>query len=456
MKTIVLLGAGSASFALAWVKDILLSKGLEGAALRLVDINSRRLEEARAMVEAYKREVEADHLGVEAYTDRRPALEGADYVICAVKIGGYIPLENERKIAEAHGYYRGIGDRVSCYYGGVGAFWQLRFLEELARDMEELCPDALLIQTANPVFEGNYYLTKYTKVKAVGVCHGHFGYRGVAEILGLDPAKATAEVIGFNHCTYLTDFRYEGKDAYPLLDRWIEEKAEAYWKSDAYLKPNSLGFSPDALSPGAVDAYRHYGLLPIGDAIRSVSPWWHHTDLETKKKWYGTGGGFDSAECWAIYLADKDVEHENLRRSMETGEPISKIYPLTRSGEQHIQIIEAMETDTYTRLTLNIPNNGCIDGLPDDALVEIPAMVSARGIQGIRMPPLPSRLMNNVMLPRLCRANNILDAYRTGSRDLLVVELMNDHRTRSYEQAKELIDDLLRQDWNKEADAHYR
>ena len=225
---------------------------------------------------------------------------------------------------------------------------------------------------------------------------------------------------------------------------------------EKFLTPNEFGFSPDALSPGAIDAYKHYGLLPIGDAIRSTSPWWHHTDLETKKRWYGTGGGFDSEECWNNYLGAKDKQRDAIQHSLETGESISKVYPLFKSGEQHIEIIEALETDKYTRLTLNIPNKGCIDGLPDDALVEIPAMVSGRGIEGIKMASLPSKLMNNVILPRWTRASNIMDAYHNGDRDLLVMELMNDHRTKSYEQAKELIDDLLSQEWNKEADKHYK
>lgn len=455
MCNIVLLGAGSTAFTLALVKDIILSEGLVGSTLRLVDIDKSRLDGASAVVNAYKNETNAN-IGLESYLDRREAFKGADYIICAVKYGGYVPLENERKIAEAHGYYRGIGDRVSCYYGGVGAFWQIHFLEEVAKDIEELCPNALLIQTANPVFEGTNYLTKYTNVKAVGVCHGHFGYRGVANAMGLEWEKCTAEVIGFNHCTYMTDFRYDGKDAYPMLDKWIEEKSEEYWKSEKFLTPNEFGFSPDALSPGAIDAYKHYGLLPIGDAIRSTSPWWHHTDLETKKRWYGTGGGFDSEECWNNYLGAKDKQRDAIQHSLETGESISKVYPLFKSGEQHIEIIEALETDKYTRLTLNIPNKGCIDGLPDDALVEIPAMVSGRGIEGIKMASLPSKLMNNVILPRWTRASNIMDAYHNGDRDLLVMELMNDHRTKSYEQAKELIDDLLSQEWNKEADKHYK
>ena len=455
MKNIVLLGAGSTAFTLELVRDLVLSEGLGDSVLRLVDINAERLEEARSVAELYKKEI-GSHLTIEAYLDRRKAFYGADYIICAVKIGGYGPLEKERKIAEAHGYYRGIGDRVSCYYGGVGAFWPIHFLEEVAKDIMELCPKALLIQTANPVFEGTNYLTRYTKVNAVGVCHGHNGFKGIAKILGFDPAKVTGETYGFNHCIYLSDFRYEGKDIYPVLDQWIEEKAEAYWNSDEYRHENNFGMYPDVLSRGAVDAYRHYGLFPIGDAIRSVSPWWHHTDLQTKERWYGKNGGFDSEICWNEYLARKDDQRLAIQEVIKNGTPIIEKYPLRRSNEQHIRIIEAMETDQYTRLTLNIPNNGCIPGIQDDMLVEVPAMVSARGIQGIKMPAFPSKLMNNVIIPRACRANNILEAYHNGDRDLLVMELMNDHRTRSYEQAKGLIDELLAQEWNKEADEHYR
>ena len=164
-KTLVLLGAGSASFTISILKDLILSDGLKDCTLRLVDIDESRLDEARRAAESYNTEAKTE-ISIEAYTDRRQAFYGADFVICAVKIGGYTPLETERKIAEAHGYYRGIGDRVSCYFGGVGAYWQIRFLEEVAHDMEELCPDAWLVQTANPVFDGTNYVTRYTKVKA--------------------------------------------------------------------------------------------------------------------------------------------------------------------------------------------------------------------------------------------------------------------------------------------------
>lgn len=455
MKKIVLLGAGSTAFTLELVRDLVLTKALEDCTVRLVDIDESRLQDAAAVAELYRAETGAG-IHIETYTDRQAALEGAAYVICAVKIGGYVPLEKERKIAEAHGYYRGIGDRVSCYYGGVGAYWQIRFVEEVVKDMQRLCPDALLIQTSNPVFEATGYVTKYLHANAVGVCHGHWGYQEIAEILGLDPEKVTAEVMGFNHCVYLTDFRYEGKDAYPLIDQWIEEKSEAYWSSPAYNTLNNFRKCPDALSPGAVDAYRQYGLMPVGDAVRSASPWWHHTDLAVKERWYGKNGGFDSEICWNAYLAQKDEQRGAIRDILQEGPSITEKYPLRRSNEQHIQIIDAMESDRYTRLTLNIPNKGCIPGLDDDVLVEIPAIVSARGIQGIRMPAFPSRMMNNIILPRMCRAGNIMEAYRNGDRSLLILELMNDHRTHSYEQAKALIDDLLAQEWNRDAAAHYR
>lgn len=452
---IVLLGAGSASFTTSITKDLILSESLGHCTFRLMDIDPGRLEEGRRAAESYNQEAKTE-IRIETYTDRREALEGADFVICAVKIGGYGPLEAERKIAEEHGYYRGIGDRVSCYFGGVGAYWQLRFMESVARDMEAVCPDAWLVQTANPVFEGTNYITRYSKVKAVGVCHGHFAIYGVADILGLEREKVTADMVGFNHHIYLTDFRYEGKDAYPILDRWIEEKSEDYWKSEAYHTLGPLKFAPEDLSPGVIDAYKLYGLLPIGDAIRSASPWWHHTDFATKEKWYGRNGGFDSEICWAEYLGQKDTHHESIRQALDSGAPISSVYPLESSGEQHIPFINAVVSDRYERFTLNVPNNGCVPGIPDDVLVEIPVLASGGGAQGLRMNPLPRRLMDNVMAPRIRTLDNLHEAYRNGDRSLLVLELMHDHRTRSFEQAKGLIDTLLKQPWNADADAHYR
>ncbi len=447
MPNITLIGAGSASFSISLILDVVLTEGLAGSRMTLVDINEERLNVAVTLANRYRDEVKAD-LTFSATTDRKKGLEGADFVICAVKVGGYGPLEKEREIAEAHGYYRGIGDRVSCYYGGIGAYYQLKFLMDLAGDMEAICPDAFLIQTANPVFEGTNLITRCTKVKAVGVCHGHLSSRVIPRTLGLDLEHVGVLVAGFNHVIWLLRFMYKGEDAYPLIDKWIEEESEEYWCDGEY---------DEQMTPGAIDAYRLYGRLPVGDAVRCGTPWWHHTDFEAKKKWYGKTGGFDSEIGWANYLGEKPKAFEKMKRfANDSSVVLTKELPLEASGEQHIRIIDAIANDKETILELNIPNNGCIKGIPDDVLVEVPVVVSGGGIQGVVVGDFPPRIMHNVMLPRMVRMENILEAFLTGDRRPLLLSLMDDGRTRSYEQAKGLIDLLLDQPWNEEAAKHYR
>ena len=456
MANIVLIGAGSASFSLALLKDLILRKSLWGSRVTLVDIDAERLAIAEKLATRYCDAFKAD-ISFAATVDRKKGLEGADFVICAVKVGGYDPLEAERKIAEEQGYYRGIGDRVSCYYGGVGAYHQLKFLMDLAADMERICPDAWLIQTANPVFEGTNIVTRHTKIKAVGVCHGHFGYHAVAHALGLNPDDVSVQIVGFNHYTWLTHFRHKGRDAYPLIDRWIAERSESVWSGEEY---------SEQMSPGAVDTYRMYGLFPIGDAVRCAGPWWHHTDQKSKERWYGRSGpffrkdapgGFDCEIQWNRYLQDKVALHQELVQLVKqpTAALIEK-HPLKSSGEQHIPIVDAIVNNKETVLELNVPNDGCLDGVPDDVLVEIPTVVSGRGIQGVRVGRLPASVMNHSMIPRLIRLENILNAYMNRDRKTLVLMLMDDPRTRSFEQAKRLIDTLLAQPWNAGAAAHYR
>jgi alpha-galactosidase len=455
MANITIIGAGSAAFSLALITDICATKSLWGSTLTLMDISRERADTVASLAERYRKE-SGVALRIVSTTDRKKALEGAEFVVCTVKIGGYDPLEAERAIAGEHGYYRGIGDRVSCYYGGVGAYHQLAFFLDLARDMESICPGAYLIETSNPVFEGATLLSRHTKIKVVGVCHGHFGYKRLAEALGLAPDEISAQVAGVNHCVWLTDFSHKGRDAYPLIDEWIEKRAARFWESEEY-RTAEHPWMIEQVSPGAVDAYRLYGLFPIGDATRSATPWWHHGTMNEKRRWYGRDGGFDSEIGWPTYLAwcrQKIAAIEELAR--EEGTSVLERHPLVPTGEQHIPIVDAISNGKEMILELNIPNNGAISGIADDVVVEIPALVSSRGIQGVHVGALPPRLMNNVILPRVLRMENILDAFVSGDRGTLVLMLMDDPRTRSFDQAKKLIDTLLSQPWNEQAAAHYR
>lgn len=454
MVKISIIGAGSVVFSGSFIRDLCLTRSLWGSTVCLMDIDKERLETVYRIATRYRDEVKAD-LEIKATLNRREALEEADFVICTVKVGGYDPMETERKIAEQHGYYRGIGDRVSDYYGGFAAYHQLKFFLELARDMEELCPDAWLIETANPVFEGTTLISRETKVKVVGVCHGHFGYKVIASALGLNPEEINAQMAGFNHCIWLTHFLYKGKNAYPLIDEWIEKEAPKYWRSKTYLK--GAPWLTEQLSPAAVEMYRLYGLFPIGDTVRSVSPWWFHTSLKTKRRWFGPTGGFDSEIGWSLYL---NSLRENLKRMIEAAKDqsiqLTSIFPPVMSGEQHIPIIDAIANDKETKLQLNVPNKGAIDGIPDDVVVEVPVIVSGRGIQPIHVGSLPKRLMLHVMIPRMLRMEQILQAFLEGDRKSLLLMLMEDHRTKSFENTKSLIDEILAQPWNFDAAKHYK
>lgn len=454
MVQIAIIGAGSAVFSGDLVRDLCGTKSLWNSTIVLMDVNKDRLNMVHTFATRYSKETKAELL-FKKTTDRRKALEGADYVICTVKVGGYEPMEAERKIAERHGFYRGIGDRVSDYYGGIGAYHQLKFLLDLAREMEKICPDSWLIETANPVFEGTTLIARETKTKTVGVCHGHFAYKAIANALGLDPKNVEVQMAGFNHCIWMTQFLHNRKDAYPLLDLWIKNSAEGYWKSERYLK--GLPWTVEQLSPAAVDMYRMYGLFPIGDTLRSASPWWYHSDLKTKKRYFGPTGGFDSEIGWKTYL--NQLEKWLRKMKTLTSKPkasLTKAYASAPSGEQHIPLIDALENDKKATLYLNIPNKGAIPNLPDDVTVEIPTTTSAKGIQRTHTGKLPERLTLHVMIPRMLMMEKILQAFLNRDRKSLLLTILNDPRARSYENCKALLDELLAQPWNTKAAAHYK
>ncbi len=458
MKEIVnisIIGAGSAAFSIKFIRDLCVTKSLWDSTITLMDIDEERLNLVSKFALKYAKAIKAD-LKFKTTKERKEALKEADFVISTVKVGGHGPQEAEREIAEKHGYYRGIGDRVSDYYGTIGAYHQLNFFLNLARDMEEICPQAWLIETANPVFEGTNLITRETNIKTVGVCHGHNGYKDIVKILGINPNEVQVQIAGFNHCIWMNRFLFKGKDAYPLIDKWIDEKAEDYWKSDNYLQVN-LPWDGEQLSPSAVYMYKQFYLFPIGDTVRSVSPWWQHIDLETKKKWYGSIGGFDSEigmEMYFSFLKKNIAEMEKLADA-DPQECIKELPP-TRSGEQHIPIIDAIVNDKETALQLNIPNNGSISEIPDNVVVEIPVVVDGKGIRGMPVGELPRSLMVHVMTQRMNRMEQILQAFLEGDRKGLFFMLMEDHRTRSLEHAKALLDDLFSKPWNSDAAKHYK
>ena len=289
-----IIGAGSAIFSLRLVGDLCKTKGLSGSSVLLMDIDEKRLNSVHILATRYAAALGAN-LKFEKTTDMKRSIEGADFVINTALVGGHEQLDASRKAGEKHEYKRGIDSQefnmVSDYHT-LSNYNQLEYFLEVAHSMEKICPNAWLLQTANPVFEGTTMISRYSSIKVIGFCHGHYGVEVLAKSLGLDIREVNWQVAGFNHNIWLTRFLYKDKDAYPLLDQWIEEEARKWKPKDPF---------DDQMSPAAIDMYKFYGRMPIGDSIRNGS-WKYHYNLEAKKKWYGEPwGGADSDSGWAWY-----------------------------------------------------------------------------------------------------------------------------------------------------------
>ena len=266
---ISVIGAGSGVFSLGLVKDLCLNQNLRESQVTFMDLNPQRLEIVHRLAGRYAEEF-GSAMRFETTLDREAALQDADFVINTASARTHAAQRGERELTAEHGYY----------YGGTNIdapFENFDLMLSVARDVERICPDAWLIQSGNPVFDGCTLMHRETGAKVIGLCHGHYGYLDVCNVLGLDPARVTWEAPGLNHCIWLTQFRYDGQDVYPLLDEWIEEHGEEYWRTHVAERTHDK-----QISRGSIHQYKLYGLMPIGDTPRTQAQtcnWWYHTDL---------------------------------------------------------------------------------------------------------------------------------------------------------------------------------
>ncbi|MFH1084629.1 MAG: alpha-glucosidase/alpha-galactosidase [Chloroflexota bacterium] len=447
---VTVIGAGSATFSLGLVKDLCLTENLAGSHVVFMDIDAQRLEMIHRLAERYVAEL-GTHLTFGKTTDRVAALRDADFVINTAGTE-YGHWDESRALAKKHGYYSGTGFGVN--------FYNLRLMMEVARDMERLCPQAWLIQSGNPVYEGTTLMTRETGVKVIGLCHGHYGFYNIARVMGLDPAKISWVAPGLNHIIWLSEFRYEGRDAYPLVDEWLATKAAAYWQ-DRVDHPDKYGLE-DQMSRAVMDQYRRYGLLPLGDTTRGGG-WWYKTDLDTRLFWYGPTGGFASD----VHLPPFFKEH--YRRIEEihavAADPTRSVlaaFPPVKTREQQVPIIDALTNDVRGEFQINVPNQGALPGVADDVVTEIPAIIDAGGIHRIQVAPLPRKIMVEVILPGVLTMEWELEAFGTGDRDMLLEGLLmitswhSGGHSVSYQQAKDYLDAMLAEPYNREMAEYFK
>jgi len=437
-----------AQFSAGLINDLCRTESLSGSHVTFMDINPERIELMHRFAVRL-----ADELGVdctfETTTNCQAALQDADFVINTAYVQGHYHERAMRELTAKHSYY----------YGGVelGSWHQLRLMLDVARDMEKICPDTWLIQSGNPVFSGCTLMTRETDIKVCGLCHGHYGYRSIAETIGIDPDRVTWQAPGLNHNIWLTHFIYEGKDAYPLIDEWVETKAEEYWQTHVATHTHDI-----QMSRAAVHQYKLYGLFPVGDTVRKGG-WWYHTDIETKKYWFGEPwGGPDTELARPIFV--KNLEERMAMISQVPEDPKASLAELavqamdgrTMTGEQIVPIMDALVNNHGGQFQVNVPNRGALEGIPDDVVVEVPAVVNHKGIQPLHVGALPSKVMLEHILPEWLAMERQLEAFKTGDRSILLWSVLDSHQTRSYDQAMAVLEDLLTMEGNEEMSMYFK
>ncbi len=225
---IAFIGAGSVIFSRNLINDVLSFPALQDSTLSLMDIDSGRLDLIRSLTERIVSERGLPTV-VEATTDRRRALDGADYVVVMIQVGGLEPFEHDIAIPLRYGIDQSVGDSL----GPGGVFRGLRtvpVLVDIARDMERLCPNAWMLQYSNPMAINTWSLYEAADITVVGLCHSVQGTaKQLAGYFDLDFDRISYWCAGINHMSWYLRYEYDGEDAYPIL-RTVFDSPESFEK----------------------------------------------------------------------------------------------------------------------------------------------------------------------------------------------------------------------------------
>jgi len=379
MAKITLIGAGSLVFTRNLCSDILLTPVLQESTISLMDIDSERLSQSKDLVQVL---VDQRGLGgsVKATTDRREAVRGADYVVTTFQQGGLDAYALDIEIPQRYGVEQCVGDTL----GPGGVFRALRtipVLIDLCNDMDEVAPDALLLNYVNPMAANCWAVARATGRPHVGLCHSVQGTSEMlAEWVGVPYDEVTYLCAGINHQAFFLEFCRGKEDLYPAI--WEAVEREEIYDQE----------------PVRVELMKHFGYFVTessGHASEYVpyfrkSPRMVNEELvplfkNEEDHWFDFGrtGGY-LRHCISR-LEESRSEYEELRAG-------NADLPTERTHEYGSYIIEAMETDRPTRVNGNVPNRGLIDNLPHGSCVEVPCLVDGNGVQPTTVGSLPTQL----------------------------------------------------------------
>lgn len=379
MPKITFIGAGSVVFTRNLCSDILLTPALQHSTITLMDIDAGRLAQARDLVQTLidARKLDAK---VEATTDRREAVRGADYVITTFQQGGLEAYALDIEIPQKYGVEQCVGDTL----GPGGVFRSLRtipVLIELGREMDELAPDALLLNYVNPMAANCWAFDKATGRPHVGLCHS---VQGTSEMLAkwidVPYDQVVFRCAGINHQAFFLNFRRGDEDLYPRI-RQAVERPEVYAQEPVRIElMKSFGLFVTESSGHAseyVPYFRKSAQMVNDDLVPRFTDHVNH--------WfdYGRTGGY------LRHCIDRLDQSQSDYQALISG---AKIPPTQRTHEYGSAIMEAIETNQPARINGNVPNRDLIANLPPGCCVEVPCLVDGSGIQPTRVDGYPPQL----------------------------------------------------------------
>ena len=419
---IVIIGAGSASFGSSMIRDLLICPELKGrgATLSLVDTDAAALDRALAFATKLKEHTGSD-IALEKSTGRREALPGADYVIVSVARKRYELWELDFRVPLALGFRHCLGEN-----GGPGAaFHALRSFElviPICKDIEEICPGALVLNFTNPEMRVLHAINHLTNVNAAGLCHGiGSAINALERVLERPAGEFQVTSAGMNHFYAILKVTDKGTGEDLLGD--AKRKVLAAPAGDF---PPLFRRILDVFDVFSFPSDDHIGeYVPFAEEFLGVK--WH----------YGQ-------ECRPVALNPPEPGPSWLDTFVSGTEPPPE-HLLSPSGELAVPIICDIDGDRKMfREAVNVLNSGrYIENLPHGAAVEVPATVDAAGIhpENVGLLPEPFAAM---IRPQLTIAELLTEAYRTNSKKLVLRALLLDPVVDNTAAAEKLLDDMLR------------
>jgi alpha-galactosidase len=420
MPKITFLGAGSTVFAKNIIGDSLATPALRESEIALYDIDLERLKESELMLNNINKNL-GGYAKITAYTDRKAALKGAKYVVNAIQVGGYKPSTViDFEVPKKYGLKQTIGDTLGI--GGIfRALRTIPVMFDFAKDIEEVCPDALLLNYTNPMAILSGAMQRYTNVKTVGLCHSvQVCASELLKGLGMDTDGIEWKTAGINHMGWLLEIKKDGVDLYPEIKKRALERKDTHDDMVRYEIMKQFGYYVTESSEHSSEYMPYF--------IKSKYP--------------------ELIERFNIPIDEyprrcvNQINNWNKTRDelVHNKELIHK-----RTYEYGSYIMEAIETNVPYKIGGNVLNTGLITNLPSNACVEVPCLVDSTGINPCYIGDLPIQLaalnMTNINVQLLTIAAAV-----TKKKDYIYQAAMLDPHTSSelsIDDIRSLCDDLI-------------